>query len=84
MSPGDRLRLPDGHYVTVTATHPWVQDRKVYNLTIHGTPTYYAFAGATPVLVHNAVGGAIVVVVGHRYATATVRRVLAPMTTCMS
>ncbi|TMQ98475.1 hypothetical protein ETD83_19025 [Actinomadura soli] len=36
LGPGDRLRRPDGQYVTVTATHPWTAERKVYNLTVRG------------------------------------------------
>ncbi|MCK2240646.1 MULTISPECIES: polymorphic toxin-type HINT domain-containing protein [unclassified Crossiella] len=54
LQPNARLRLPDGHYVTVTATHPWVADREVYNLTVSGPHTYYAASGDFAVLVHNA------------------------------
>ncbi|MBO2462402.1 polymorphic toxin-type HINT domain-containing protein [Actinomadura violacea] len=57
LRPGDQVRRPDGHYVTVTATHPWTAERKVYNLTVRGYHTFYVLAGGIAVLVHNS-GGA--------------------------
>ncbi|WP_415830236.1 polymorphic toxin-type HINT domain-containing protein [Kibdelosporangium persicum] len=63
VKPNDRLRLPDGQYVTVTATHPWTDVRDVYNLTVDGIHTYYVLAGDSALLVHNS-GGAKICAIG--------------------
>ncbi|SMC98422.1 intein C-terminal splicing region/intein N-terminal splicing region [Kibdelosporangium aridum] len=63
LGPGDKLLAPDGHYVTVTATHPWVQRVAVYNLTVAGLHTFYVVAGDVAVLVHNS-GGAKACAIG--------------------
>ncbi|MEW2082438.1 polymorphic toxin-type HINT domain-containing protein [Streptomyces sp. NPDC005283] len=56
IKPGNRLRTPSGKLRTVTRTQNWIQQQQVFNLTISNTHTYYALAGNTPVLVHNAGG----------------------------
>jgi hypothetical protein len=63
VKPTDKLQLPDGQYVTVTATHPWTDVRDVYNLTVDGIHTYYVVAGSSAVLVHNT-GGSKVCAIG--------------------
>ena len=53
LSPGDRLRRPDGSTVVVEAVSQLTVLRaRVHNLTVGGAHTYYA--GGDPVLVHNA------------------------------
>lgn len=47
------LRTDDGRTVTITHTRQYEQRARTYNLTVEGLHTYYAVAGATPVLVHN-------------------------------
>ncbi|WP_242608587.1 polymorphic toxin-type HINT domain-containing protein [Actinomadura formosensis] len=54
LKPGMWLRTSAGTYVQVTATqHRSTHHRRVHNLTIADTHTYYVVAGARPVLVHN-------------------------------
>ncbi|WP_205625492.1 RHS repeat-associated core domain-containing protein [Actinomadura atramentaria] len=49
------LRTSAGTYVQVTAVKRWTaHHQRVHNLTIADLHTYYALAGNTPVLVHNA------------------------------
>ncbi|MFF8597630.1 ricin-type beta-trefoil lectin domain protein [Streptomyces sp. NPDC015232] len=52
---GDRLRAPDGtlHTVAGLLDHREQGPRMVYDLTVSGLHTFYAVAGASPVLVHN-------------------------------
>ncbi|WP_158711610.1 ricin-type beta-trefoil lectin domain protein [Streptomyces xylophagus] len=50
---GDWLQTSAGTYVQVKAVRAWTQTATVNNLTVSGTHTYYALAGATAVLVHN-------------------------------
>ncbi|MCX3063565.1 RNase A-like domain-containing protein, partial [Streptomyces beihaiensis] len=52
---GDRLRTPTGSFRTVAAVrqHREQAPRTVYDLTVSGLHTFYAFAGVSPVLVHN-------------------------------
>ncbi|MFD7879256.1 polymorphic toxin-type HINT domain-containing protein, partial [Streptomyces sp. NPDC059766] len=52
---GEGLRTPDGTIRTVAALldRHEATPRTVYDLTVSGLHTFYAMAGATPVLVHN-------------------------------
>ncbi|MEU6284832.1 polymorphic toxin-type HINT domain-containing protein [Streptomyces sp. NPDC047028] len=52
---GDGLRSPDGAVRTVAALldREQLRPRAVYDLTVSGLHTFYAVAGASPVLVHN-------------------------------
>ncbi|MEU5343997.1 ricin-type beta-trefoil lectin domain protein [Streptomyces sp. NPDC020766] len=55
---GQWLRTSAGTYVQITAIERWTAtSATVHNLTVSDLHTYYALAGATPVLVHNC-GGA--------------------------
>ncbi|XVQ11525.1 RHS repeat-associated core domain-containing protein [Spirillospora sp. CA-255316] len=55
LKPGMWLRTSSGTFVQVTVTKHWTKThQRVHNLTIADHHTYYALAGATPVLVHNA------------------------------
>ncbi|MFS4093381.1 polymorphic toxin-type HINT domain-containing protein [Streptomyces sp. AF1A] len=56
LTPGTRLRQPDGTTVLVSAVHNFHQHRTTYDLTVGNLHTYYVLAGATPVLVHNSNG----------------------------
>ncbi|MFJ9544380.1 RHS repeat-associated core domain-containing protein [Streptomyces sp. NPDC101225] len=53
LTPGTKLRRPDGTTITVTAVHNFHQHKTTYDLTVGTLHTYYVLAGATPVLVHN-------------------------------
>ncbi|MQY36163.1 hypothetical protein SRB17_41600 [Streptomyces sp. RB17] len=53
LTPGTKLRRPDGTTVTLTAVHNFHQHKTTYDLTVGTLHTYYVMAGATPVLVHN-------------------------------
>ncbi|MFE7133143.1 polymorphic toxin-type HINT domain-containing protein, partial [Streptomyces sp. NPDC057638] len=53
LKPGQWLRTGAGTRVQVEAVRGWTQRAAVYNLTVDRAHTYYALAGATPVLVHN-------------------------------
>jgi hypothetical protein len=53
LRPGDLLRTPDGADVRVSAVQPRPGVRTMYDLTVGDVHTYYVFAGADPVLVHN-------------------------------
>ncbi|MEU7560569.1 RHS repeat-associated core domain-containing protein [Streptomyces eurythermus] len=53
LTPGTRLRGPDGTTVTVKTVHNFHQRETTYDLTVGTLHTYYVLAGATPVLVHN-------------------------------
>ncbi|MCM2580638.1 polymorphic toxin-type HINT domain-containing protein, partial [Streptomyces meridianus] len=51
---GEWLRTSAGTHVQITAIKRWTaQSATVHNLTVSNLHTYYALAGATPVLVHN-------------------------------
>ncbi|MDQ0789958.1 polymorphic toxin-type HINT domain-containing protein [Streptomyces sp. B3I8] len=52
---GDRLRTSDGTVRPVTALldRPGLSPHEVYDLTVGELHTFFVFAGATPVLVHN-------------------------------
>ncbi|MCZ7414109.1 RHS repeat-associated core domain-containing protein [Streptomyces sp. WMMC897] len=50
---GQWLQTSAGTYVQITAVQRWTQQATVHNLTVSDLHTYYALAGATPVLVHN-------------------------------
>ncbi|MFI8091823.1 ricin-type beta-trefoil lectin domain protein [Streptomyces sp. NPDC086080] len=51
---GQWLRTSAGTHVQITAVKRWTTPgTTVHNLTVGNTHTYYALAGATPVLVHN-------------------------------
>ncbi|MFJ7899767.1 RHS repeat-associated core domain-containing protein [Streptomyces sp. NPDC096198] len=53
LTPGTKLRQPDGTTITVRTVHNFHQHRTTYDLTVNHLHTYYVLAGATPVLVHN-------------------------------
>ncbi|MGV9887273.1 RHS repeat-associated core domain-containing protein [Streptomyces sp. NPDC003395] len=53
LTPGTKLRRPDGTTVTVTAVRNFHQSQTTYDLTVGTLHTYYVLAGQTPVLVHN-------------------------------
>ncbi|MGW7555070.1 polymorphic toxin-type HINT domain-containing protein, partial [Streptomyces rimosus] len=54
---GDQLRDSGGKLHEVVGIRTWTEARKVYNLSVAGTHTYYVLAGEASVLVHNAGGG---------------------------
>ncbi|MGW2254826.1 polymorphic toxin-type HINT domain-containing protein, partial [Kitasatospora sp. NPDC001660] len=54
LTTGDTVRTPEGRAVRITGTRSWTTLQAAYNLTVSDVHTYYVFAGATPVLVHNA------------------------------
>ncbi|TWV34764.1 hypothetical protein FRZ03_28025 [Streptomyces misionensis] len=58
MTPGTKLRQPNGTTATVAAVRNFHQQKTTYDLTVGNLHTYYVLAGATPVLVHNC-GGAV-------------------------
>ncbi|GAA2723422.1 polymorphic toxin-type HINT domain-containing protein [Actinocorallia aurantiaca] len=55
LAPGASLRTPSGRTVLAGA-RPHTAVARVHNLTVADLHTYYALAGGTPVLVHNAGG----------------------------
>ena len=55
LAPGTSLRTPSGQ-AALTSARSRTAVARVHNLTVAGLHTYYAFAGDTPVLVHNAGG----------------------------
>jgi len=57
LDPGDRLLVAgSGHATVVGLLERTRHADEAYTLTIDTTPTYYVFAGDTPLLVHNAPG----------------------------
>ncbi|WP_167305310.1 polymorphic toxin-type HINT domain-containing protein [Saccharomonospora piscinae] len=50
---GDNLVTATGDAAQIVRVERRTEIRRVHNLTINGTHTYYVAAGATPVLVHN-------------------------------
>jgi RHS repeat-associated protein len=54
LKPGYTFETADHRPATVAGTRTFSQRDRVYNLTVDGLHTYYAMAGNTPVLVHNA------------------------------
>ncbi|MEU4770963.1 DNRLRE domain-containing protein [Micromonospora sp. NPDC023644] len=57
LKPGMWLQTAAGTWVQVTAIDRNVRQERVHNLTVEGIHTYYVLADASPVLVHNCVGG---------------------------
>ncbi|MFI6899531.1 polymorphic toxin-type HINT domain-containing protein, partial [Streptomyces sp. NPDC050256] len=53
ITPGMKLRSPDGSVLTVAGVSRYTQRRTTHDLTVNGIHTYYVVAGGTPVLVHN-------------------------------
>ncbi|MFF4573532.1 polymorphic toxin-type HINT domain-containing protein [Streptomyces sp. NPDC001410] len=53
LTAGMHLRKPDGSTVEVKANRAFSARARTYNLTVEDLHTYYALAGATPILVHN-------------------------------
>ncbi|MFD6406910.1 polymorphic toxin-type HINT domain-containing protein, partial [Streptomyces diastaticus] len=53
LQPGQWLHTSAGTWVQITAVSSTTQRATVHNLTVADVHTYYAVAGATPVLVHN-------------------------------
>ncbi|MFE3165772.1 polymorphic toxin-type HINT domain-containing protein [Streptomyces sp. NPDC059224] len=60
LTPGTKLHAMDGTTVTVAGVRNFHQHKTTYDLTVGTLHTYYVLAGATPVLVHNCVGGTTV------------------------
>ncbi|MFD9790420.1 RHS repeat-associated core domain-containing protein [Streptomyces sp. NPDC059070] len=54
---GQWLQTSAGTWVQVTGVKAWAQHKRVHNLTVANVHTYFALAGATPVLVHNCGSG---------------------------
>lgn len=57
LTPGTRLRGPDGSTVTVLAVRNYHRHAPTYDLTVADLHSYYVLAGQTPVLVHNSACG---------------------------
>ncbi|MEW1693872.1 Hint domain-containing protein, partial [Streptomyces sp. NPDC091263] len=53
ITPGMKLRTPDGSVLAVAAVSRYTQHRTTHDLTVNGIHTYYVLAGGVPVLVHN-------------------------------
>ncbi|MFE2866603.1 RHS repeat-associated core domain-containing protein [Embleya sp. NPDC059259] len=53
--PGVWLRTSAGTWVQAVSVRSWTETQRVLNLTVSNLHTYYVLAGATPVLVHNAI-----------------------------
>ncbi|MGW8467728.1 polymorphic toxin-type HINT domain-containing protein, partial [Streptomyces albidoflavus] len=53
LQPGQWLHTSAGTWVQITAVSSTTQRATVHNLTVADVHTYYAVAGAAPVLVHN-------------------------------
>jgi hypothetical protein len=53
LKPGHNLATADNRDATITGTRTWSETRRVYNLTIDTTHTYYVLVGSAPILVHN-------------------------------
>ncbi|MFJ8002532.1 RHS repeat-associated core domain-containing protein [Streptomyces sp. NPDC096310] len=60
LQPGQWLQTSTGTWTQITAISHRTKSTTVYNLTVDDLHTYYALAGATPVLVHNCGGEAVV------------------------
>ncbi|MGW7428294.1 ricin-type beta-trefoil lectin domain protein [Streptomyces sp. NPDC054861] len=59
LRPSQWLQTSTGTYVQIASIQRWTaQGATVHNLTVSDVHTYYALAGATPVLVHNDGGNA--------------------------
>ncbi len=58
LTPGTKLRQPDGSTVVVTGVLNVHRGGVTYDLTVGKLHTYYVLAGDTPVLVHNCNSGA--------------------------
>ncbi|MGX1630941.1 polymorphic toxin-type HINT domain-containing protein, partial [Streptomyces albidoflavus] len=56
LQPGQWLHTSAGTWVQITAVSSTTQRATVHNLTVADVHTYYAVAGAAPVLVHNCGG----------------------------
>ncbi|MEU3002618.1 restriction endonuclease fold toxin, partial [Streptomyces sp. NPDC006995] len=56
LKPGQWLQTSAGTWAQITAVRAYSDIATVYNLTVDDLHTYYATAGATPVLVHNCGG----------------------------
>jgi hypothetical protein len=59
LKPGDTLTTASDTLVQVLTLHTTPGTANRYNLTVDQLHTYYVLAGATPVLVHNTCGGAL-------------------------
>ncbi|MFC5099862.1 polymorphic toxin-type HINT domain-containing protein [Kibdelosporangium philippinense] len=53
LKPGHKITTADNRDATVTGTRSWSEVRRVYNLTVDTTHTYYVFAGTSALLTHN-------------------------------
>ncbi|MFI0900291.1 polymorphic toxin-type HINT domain-containing protein [Streptomyces sp. NPDC020983] len=54
---GHRLQTENGATVSVVALRAYTAEMVTYNLAVDNLHTYFVLAGATPILVHNRVGG---------------------------
>ncbi|MGC9382625.1 polymorphic toxin-type HINT domain-containing protein [Streptomyces sp. MH13] len=66
---GMTLRTLDESPTTVQENRPFIEQARVYNLTVEALHTFYVLAGYTPVLVHNDVCGARVSPMASDWAT---------------
>lgn len=57
---GHKLQTGNGATVSVVALRPYTAEMVTYNLAVDNLHTYFVLAGATPILVHNCVGGVTV------------------------
>ncbi|MCX4770150.1 Hint domain-containing protein [Streptomyces sp. NBC_01285] len=53
ITPGMKLRTPDGSVLAVAGVSRYTQRQTTHDLTVSGIHTYYVVAGGTSVLVHN-------------------------------
>ncbi|MEU5825859.1 polymorphic toxin-type HINT domain-containing protein [Streptomyces sp. NPDC047803] len=56
LTPGMTLRTETGATVEIAGNKFFTKRTKTYNFTVEELHTYYVFAGATPILVHNSCG----------------------------
>ncbi|MYV51200.1 hypothetical protein GT042_01450 [Streptomyces sp. SID3212] len=60
LKPGTKLSTPDGTIAKIAHNRPYTDHVRTYNFSVAKLHTYYVLAGATPILVHNTCGEAIV------------------------
>ncbi|HEX5997306.1 MAG TPA: polymorphic toxin-type HINT domain-containing protein [Jiangellales bacterium] len=53
LRPGMWLQIGSGTWVQITAVEHETKKQRVHNFTVEGVHTYYVFAGAASILVHN-------------------------------
>ncbi|MFJ9034802.1 polymorphic toxin-type HINT domain-containing protein [Streptomyces sp. NPDC102274] len=57
LKPGTTLSTPNGTTAKIANNRPYTDHVRTYNFAVANLHTYYALAGATPLLVHNTCGG---------------------------